>query len=88
VVFELDVLMPKPVHLPPPGFDELSVEEKIDYLQFLWDRIAATPEPISGPDWHREILGARMSDLEATPEAGENWNVVQKRLRAKLDGNS
>ena len=34
--------MPKPVPLPPPGFDDLSVDEKIDYLQSLWDRIAAT----------------------------------------------
>ncbi len=25
--------MPKPVPLPPPGFDELSVDQKIDYLQ-------------------------------------------------------
>jgi len=33
--------MPKPVPLPPPGFDDLSVDEKIDYLQSLWDRIAA-----------------------------------------------
>jgi hypothetical protein len=24
--------MPKPVPLPPPGFDDLSVDEKIDYL--------------------------------------------------------
>lgn len=80
--------MPKPVHLPPSGFDELSVEEKIDYLQFLWDRIATTSERIAAPDWHREILGARMRDLEANPKAGKSWNVVQKRLRAKLDGNS
>jgi hypothetical protein len=35
--------MAKPVPLPPPGFDDLSVEEKIDYLQSLWNRIAATP---------------------------------------------
>ena len=37
--------MANPVPLPPPGFDDLSVDEKIDYLQSLWDRIAATPEP-------------------------------------------
>jgi hypothetical protein len=30
--------MPNPVPLPPPGFDDLSVEEKLDYLQSLWDR--------------------------------------------------
>ena len=45
--------MPKPLPLPPPGFDELSVDEKIDYLQSLWGRIAATPDTVPVPDWHR-----------------------------------
>ena len=36
--------MAKPVPLPPPGFDELSVDEQIEYVQSLWERIAATPE--------------------------------------------
>lgn len=77
--------MPKPVPLPPPGFDELSVDEKIDYLQSLWGRIAATPETIPVPDWHREILDERSKDLEADPDAGDNWEVVQERLRKKFD---
>ena len=38
--------MAKPLPLPPPGFDELSVDEKIDYLQSLWGRIAATPNTV------------------------------------------
>ena len=77
--------MPKPVPLPPPGFDELSVDEKIDYLQSLWDRIAATPEAIRVSDWHREILDERLKDLEADPAAGDSWEVVQERLRKKFD---
>jgi hypothetical protein len=44
--------MPKPITLPPPGFHDLSVDEKIDYLQSLWDRIAAIPETIPVPDWY------------------------------------
>jgi putative addiction module component (TIGR02574 family) len=78
-------LMLKPVPLPPPGFDDLSVNEKIDYLQSLWDRIAATPESIPVPEWHREILDERLKDLEADPNAGDSWDVVQERLRGKLD---
>ena len=27
--------------MPPPGFDDLPVDQKIDYVQSLWDRIAA-----------------------------------------------
>ena len=29
--------MPTNVPLPPPGFDDLSVEEKLDYLESLWE---------------------------------------------------
>jgi putative addiction module component (TIGR02574 family) len=69
--------MPKPLPLPPPGFDELSVDEKIDYLQSLWGRIAATPGTVPVPDWHRDILDQRLNDLEANPESGDSWDVVQ-----------
>lgn len=31
--------MAKPPMDPPPGFDDLSVEEKIEYVNALWDRI-------------------------------------------------
>ena len=69
------------VPLPPPGFDDLSVDEKIDYLQSLWDRIAATPAAIPVPEWHHEILEQRVNDLDANPGSGETWNVVLERLR-------
>jgi putative addiction module component (TIGR02574 family) len=77
--------MPKPVPLPPPGFDELSVDEKIDYLQSLWDRIAVSPETIPVPDWHREVIDERLQDLETDPDAGDSWEAVQDRLRKKFD---
>jgi putative addiction module component (TIGR02574 family) len=75
----------KPVPLPPPGFDDLSIDEKIDYLQSLWDRIAATPETIPVPDWHREIIDERVKEVDANPDAGDDWEVVQERLRTKFD---
>src|SRR5262245_55179752 len=77
--------MAKPVPLPPPGFDDLSVEAKIDYLESLWDRIAATPETIPVPEWHREIIDDRLKDLDANPNGGESWEVVKERLRKNLD---
>ena len=77
--------MSTPVPLPPPGFDDLSVDEKIDYLQSLWDRIAATPEAVPVPDWHREIIDERLKDLEANPEAGDSWEAVHERLGKKFD---
>jgi len=77
--------MATPVPLPPPGFDDLSIDEKIDYLQSLWDRIAAGPKPFSVQGWHREILDQRLMDFENNPDCGDSWDVVQERLRRKLD---
>lgn len=69
--------MPRPVPLPPPGFDELSVDEKIGHLQYLWGRDSASPETIAVPDWRREILDERLKDLEADPAAGEGWDIFR-----------
>lgn len=63
----------------------MSVDEKIDYLQSLWDRIAETPDTIPVPKWHREILDERLKELEADPSASDSWDVVQERLRKKFD---
>jgi putative addiction module component (TIGR02574 family) len=76
--------MSNPVPLPPPGFDDLSVDEQIAYVQSLWDRIAATPEQVPVPEWHREILAERLEDYQATPDAGQSWDVVREHLRDKL----
>jgi putative addiction module component (TIGR02574 family) len=77
--------MSRSLPLPPPGFDDLSIDEKIDYLQSLWDRIAATPEAVPVPDWHREILDERPKELSDTPDAGDSWDEVQERLRKRFN---
>ena len=43
--------MTERVGIPPPRFDSLPVDEQIDYVQDLWDWIAARPE-----DSHLKIL--------------------------------
>ena len=69
---------------PPPGFDELTVEEKLDYVQSLWDRIAAKPEAIPVPDWHLQVIEERMNENQANPRAGRSWGEFREELRARL----
>jgi putative addiction module component (TIGR02574 family) len=71
------------VPLPPPGFDQLSVDQQIGYVQSLWDRIAATPGLVLVPEWHREILDQRLKEGEDM-DVGESWDVVRERLRRKV----
>ena len=78
--------MSRALPLPPPGFDALSVDEQIDYVQSLWDHIAARPEDVPVPDWHREILAGRLEEAHrANKDQGRDWEEVEKDLTAELN---
>lgn len=69
---------------PPPGFDQLTVEEQIDYLQSLWDRIAASADRIPVPEWHQRIIQERLEAYHANPTAGRPWEQVREDIERKL----
>jgi putative addiction module component (TIGR02574 family) len=75
--------MARALQVPPPGFDELSVEEQIEYVQALWDRIAAHPEKVPIPEWQREELDRRLDDLEKNPDEGVTWEELRAKLRSE-----
>lgn len=68
----------------PPGFDELSTDEKVDYVQSLWERVAAQPDAVPVPDWHRELVRERVEAHRRDPGEGETWETVRARLRRKI----
>jgi putative addiction module component (TIGR02574 family) len=76
--------MSKMLPTPPPGFDDLSVDEQIDFVQALWDRIAATAEQVPVPEWHREVIRERLAAYKATPGAGRPWTDVRTDIERKL----
>jgi putative addiction module component (TIGR02574 family) len=75
------VLAP-PLPNPPPGFDVLSVEEKIEYVESLWDRIVERGE-IPVPEWHRELISERLEAFRADPSAGRPWSELRDELQRK-----
>ena len=77
--------MSEQLPVPPPGFDALSVPEQIDYVQSLWDHIAARPERVPVPDWHREILEQRLESYRSGASEGRAWKDFEKELRIDLD---
>jgi putative addiction module component (TIGR02574 family) len=72
---------------PPPGFDDLTLNEKLDYIQSLWNRVAANPRDVSVPDWHLALIEERLCASPEQSSSGRPWNEVRDDLRARL-GNS
>jgi putative addiction module component (TIGR02574 family) len=71
--------------VPPPGFDELSPEDQIDYVHSLWDRIAANADQVPVPDWHLRVIRERVVEHQASPSEGRSWDEVRDELRNKLN---
>ena len=76
--------MSRTLTIPPPGFDDLSIDEKIDYVLALWERLAAHPEQVPVPEWHRSILGERLREQQARPEDGKTWDEVREGIEQEL----
>jgi putative addiction module component (TIGR02574 family) len=68
----------------PPGFDEAPKEQRIAFVQELWDRIAADPERVPVPVEHQRIIEERLKEYRANPQAGRPWSEVRELLLAKL----
>jgi putative addiction module component (TIGR02574 family) len=77
--------MSQALPLPPPGFDALSTDEQIDYVQSLWDHIAARPEEVPVPDWHREILAERLAAHRPEDGNGREWEEFEQDVTADLN---
>lgn len=70
--------------MPPPGFEDLSTEEKIAYVQALWDIIAARPDDVPVPDWHRVIIEERLAEARSHTADVRSWSEVRNDLQARL----
>jgi putative addiction module component (TIGR02574 family) len=81
--------MGQPLPLPPSGFDEISVEDKIDYVQALWDRIATSADLLPLQEWQQQILDERLAAHQAADaDEARPWGEVLDRLEGRLRASS
>ena len=62
-------------------FDEMSVDDQIQYVQILWDRIAEHSDEIELTHEQQEELDRRLERMEESPDEGESWATIRERLR-------
>ncbi|MBZ0116390.1 MAG: addiction module protein [Sandaracinaceae bacterium] len=71
--------MSRALKAPPPDFEQLSIDEQIEYVQALWDAIAANAARVPVPAWHRAVLDERMTEAaDVAP-----WEDVRDELRRR-----
>lgn len=59
---------------------ELSVPERIQLVEDIWDSIAAIPQSVPLTEAQRTELDRRLEDCRLHPEDGSPWEQVRKRI--------
>jgi len=60
---------------------KLSVPERIQLAEDLWDSIAGAPEALSLTKAQADELDRRLEDYRKNPQAGSPWDEVKRRIQ-------
>ena len=59
---------------------KLSVAERIEIVEVIWDSIAASPESLPVTAAQKRELDRRLAEHRANPEAGRTWEEIRDSL--------
>ena len=60
--------------------EQMSLEERLQAMELLWASLARIPDTVPSPDWHREVLAARVAKVER----GEGEFLTIPQLKERL----
>ena len=63
---------------------DLSAEERLKLIGFIWDSLANNTAEIPLTEAQRNELDYRIEDAERHPNNESTWDEVEARIRAKL----
>ena len=64
------------------GIDRLSVGERLELIEQIWDSLPEQVSPGEVPAWHLHELARRLAEGKARPGLGKPWREVLAELKA------
>lgn len=61
--------------------NEMTVAEKLQAMEVLWDDLSRNPEDIPSPAWHGEVLAAREQLIREGKTQFHDFDEVRDQLR-------
>jgi putative addiction module component (TIGR02574 family) len=60
---------------------QLTIAERIQLAEDIWDSVAAFPEAIPLTDAQKEVLDRRLQAYAKNPNEGISWDELKDKLR-------
>ena len=64
--------------------ESMSIAEKLEVIDVVWEDLRKNASEIPVPDWHREILKNRRRAFERGEIGYANWEVAKKEIRDRV----
>lgn len=71
-----------PVPIESLGIDQLSVMDRLDLIEQIWNSLPDEVKPDEIPEWHLAELARRRAEAEKSPSTGQPWREALARFGA------
>ncbi len=68
----------------PIPLEQMSVEEKIQAMELLWDDLRSRAGDALSPAWHGSELAKRDAALAKGDETSESWDSAKESIRKAM----
>lgn len=63
---------------------EMTLEEKLQVMEALWDDLSRNPEGLESPAWHEDVLRERQEQLTAGEVSFMDWEEAKAQIRRRV----
>jgi len=64
--------------------DEMTIAEKLQVMEVLWEDLTRHSEALESPEWHREILEERERRIESGEARFTSWEEAKAEIRKRV----
>jgi len=64
--------------------EKMSIEEKLQAMESIWDDLCNKAEGIASPSWHKELLDEREEGIKRGDDEFIDWDTARKKIRKEI----
>ncbi len=64
--------------------DTMTVEEKIQAMESLWEDLCSRAGGVVSPAWHEDVLAQRDAANKRGEDAFEDWDEAKRNIKNKI----
>ena len=68
--------------------EKMSVEEKLQAMESLWDDLCSKAAGVTSPAWHENVLAERDAAQKRGDDEFEDWDAANRHIRTKISRQS